>query len=238
MITLPISRSRFPVPDFLEVGKGFSKPVCFYLRHREDREFVLPAVGLAKLSEAAVEYFDLFSEANLRALSEVPGNPFGIGGMRMFDPHWTVGLNDGSFLVFFQRRRYLYRIRPEDGEFDALFPEDLGLPSEIDEFGATNYRNDDGSITFLVHETYGNRKKYSIYRSDPGFARFEKVYSGHTRSGNIPHVIVPYRSGFLLSDFYYNDFHFANDPRKTRISEETLLNTVYRRLLRQFVSES
>lgn len=156
----------------------------------------------------------------------------------MFDPHWTIRLTDGSFLVFFQRRRYFYRIRPEDGTFDALFPEDVGLPSEIDEFGATNFRNEDGSITFLVHETYGNRKKYSIYRSDPAFSEFEKIHTGHTRSGNIPHVLVPYRSGFLLSDFYYNDFHFKNDPAKTRISEDILLNTVYRRLLSKFLQET
>lgn len=112
------------------------------------------------------------------------------------------------------------------------------MPSEVDEFGATNFKNGDGSITFLVHETYGNRKKYSIYRSDASFAKFEKIHTGHTRSGNIPHVLVPYRNGFLLSDFYYNDFHFKNDPAKTRVSEEVLLNTVYRRLLRQFFKET
>ena len=124
MLTLPFVRSRFSVPAFDKDPAAFPAPICFYLRHEDDREFVLPAIGLAKIASGETEYFDLYSRANREALANLPGNPFGIGGLRMFDPHWTVGLADGSFLLFFQRRRYFYRIRPDAGTFDAVFPED------------------------------------------------------------------------------------------------------------------
>lgn len=125
MLTLPFVRSRLPVPAFDKNPGAFPSPVCFYLRHGDDAEFVLPVVGLARLSEGDAEYFDLYSRSNREAMANLPGNPFGIGGVRMFDPHWTVSLTDGSYLVFFQRRRYFYRIRPDAGTFDAVFPEDV-----------------------------------------------------------------------------------------------------------------
>jgi hypothetical protein len=125
MLNLPFSYSKISVAEFHEANAAFPAPVCFYLRHAEDAEFALPAIGLAKLSEGVVEYFDLYSRSNRETLSSLQGNPFGIGGLRMFDPHWTIELNDGSYLVFFQRRRYFYRIRPDAGTFDAVFPEDI-----------------------------------------------------------------------------------------------------------------
>lgn len=89
-------------------------------------------------------------------------------------------------------------------------------------------------MTFLVHETYSNRNRYSIYRSNPAFTEFRLVHSGHTKSGNIPHVIVPYADGYLLSDFYYNEFHFAADPQKRRLSEEYVLKAAYSTLFAKF----
>lgn len=134
MITLPFRLLRTPVPEFAPYGESFDRPVASYARHRDDAEFVLPAAAVLDFQDASVSWFDPYSPENRQSMSEVPGNPFGIGKDRMFDPHWFVRLKDGSYLMFFQRRRYFYRFRPNDLEFDALFPEDLRLPSEVDEF--------------------------------------------------------------------------------------------------------
>lgn len=238
MFTFPFERSVLPFPGISKFAEAFPEPVAFYFRHRDDIEFVLPTACFADFSAGTLTCFDPHSDANRSSMAAIPGNPFGIGMDRLFDPHWFVRLNDGSYLLFFQRRRYFYRFFPDRSEFSAMFPEDIGLPSEVDEFGATNFLHPDGSVTFLVHETYANRNKYSVYRSDPSFSDFKKICSGHTRSGNIPHVIVPYGKGFLLSDFYYNEFHFRADSAKTRLNEESVLETVYRKLLEGYFSES
>lgn len=78
MLTLPFSHSRLSVASFDRSARAFPSPVSFYLRHKDDREFVLPAIGLAKLSEGEVEYFDLYSCSNRDALANLPGNPFDI----------------------------------------------------------------------------------------------------------------------------------------------------------------
>lgn len=63
------------------------------------------------------------------------------------------------------------------------------------------------------------------------------MHFGYTKSGNIPHAIVEYQKGYLLSDFYYNEFRFAGDPSKRRLSEEEILTAAYSKLFSEFAKE-